>query len=73
MTEAHKDTRLLTTAQAAAVLGYTPRMLEARRTRGGGPSYVRISGRAIRYRVEDLVSWIEERLVKQENREGGEA
>ncbi len=54
---------LLTTAQAAAFIGYTPRMLEARRVRGGGPKFVRISGRAVRYRIEDLNDWIEKRLV----------
>jgi len=55
-------TALLTTQQAAALLGYKPRMLEARRVRGDGPKYVRISARAIRYRPIDLHIWIESRL-----------
>ena len=50
---------LLTTGQAAAWLGYTERMLEARRLRGGGPKYVRISARAVRYRFCDLENFVE--------------
>lgn len=50
---------LLTTAQAAALLGLGPRTLEGLRLRGGGPRYVRLSARAVRYRREDLVAWIE--------------
>lgn len=53
---------LLTTAQAASLLGYRPRMLEARRAKGGGPQFVRISKRSIRYRLEDVQNWIFERL-----------
>ena len=53
---------LLTTKQAATWLGYKPRMLEARRLRGDGPLYVRISARATRYRLEDLQTWVNSRL-----------
>jgi predicted DNA-binding transcriptional regulator AlpA len=55
--------RLLTTEQAAAVLGFTERFLESRRTRGNGPRYVRISARAVRYRLQDLNDWAESRLT----------
>ena len=53
---------LLTENDAAAYLKLTARALQAWRYRGDGPQYVRISARAIRYRPEDLESWIEERL-----------
>jgi hypothetical protein len=53
---------LLTTKQAADLLGYKPRMLEARRLKGDGPLFVRISARAIRYRLEDLQNWVNSRL-----------
>lgn len=43
---------------AADVLGVTPRFLQARRVRGGGPPYVKI-GSAVRYRLSDLLAWIE--------------
>jgi predicted DNA-binding transcriptional regulator AlpA len=53
---------LLDTREAAAYLGYKPRMLEARRIRGGGPPFVRISSRGVRYRMEDLQTWIQSRI-----------
>ncbi len=53
---------LLTTEQAATFLGYTSRMLEARRVKGDSPKFVRISKRAVRYRLRDLQEWIEKRL-----------
>lgn len=53
---------LLTEKQAAHVLGFTPRFLQNRRHRGDGPRFVRISARAVRYRIEDLRAWSEERL-----------
>jgi len=53
-------TELLTTSEAAGRLKVTPRMLEARRSRGGGPPFVKV-GRAVRYREADLEAWIAER------------
>ena len=53
---------LLTTEQAAALLGLKPRALESWRYRGCGPIYVRVSARSIRYRKSDLDAWIEEHL-----------
>jgi len=60
-TQEYPDT-LLNEKQAARFLNFTPRCLQAWRQRGGGPKYVRISSRAVRYRRQDLDSWIEERL-----------
>ena len=53
---------LLTTEQAAAWAKMTPRFFEARRVRGDGPDYVRISARAVRYRLSDLISWAQARV-----------
>jgi hypothetical protein len=55
---------LLTTAQAAALLNSTEAALHARRHRGGGPMFVRVSPRRIRYRKCDLVRWVEQRLTE---------
>ena len=52
---------LLTEEQAAEFINFTPRFLQARRQRGGGPAYVRVSPRAVRYMRRDLISWAEER------------
>lgn len=48
---------LVDTASAAAMLGLSPRTLEGMRARGGGPPYVRVSARCVRYRVTDLEAW----------------
>ena len=55
---------LLMTTEAAFLAGLEPRTLEAKRLRGGGPLFVRISARAVRYRRKDLIDWIENRLVR---------
>lgn len=53
---------LLTEAEAARLIGFTPRFLQERRYKGGGPRYVAVGSRAVRYRPEDLREWAEERL-----------
>ena len=55
---------LLTTAQAAEFLNSTEAALHARRHRGGGPMFVRVSPRRIMYRKCDLLGWIEQRLTE---------
>jgi len=54
---------LLTEVYAADFLSLSTRTLQAWRIRGVGPSYVR-AGRAIRYRLEDLVAWASANTVK---------
>lgn len=53
---------LLTEKEAAEAIGLTPRFLQDRRLKGGGPPFVRISARCVRYRPEDLETWAVERL-----------
>jgi hypothetical protein len=53
---------LLNEAEAADAIGFTPRFLQERRRTGGGPPYVRVSSRAIRYRPEDIDRWAREHL-----------
>ena len=50
---------LLTEQEAAAFLGISVRFLQNRRTRGGGPPYVEISRRCVRYRRRDLIPWLD--------------
>ena len=54
---------LLTTKQAAAFLNFTPRALESWRIHGGGPHFVRVSARAVRYRRRDLEDWIATKVI----------
>lgn len=51
---------LLTTAEAATYLSLSARTLEGWRSKGVGPVFVKQAGRAVRYREEDLESWVNE-------------
>jgi len=53
---------LLTEKQTSRLLGFSVRTLQAWRVRGGGPRFVKVSARCVRYRQSDLDRWIEERL-----------
>ena len=53
---------LLNQTQAAARLGLAPRTLAAYRFKGGGPRYIRISARCVRYRPADLDAWVADRV-----------
>lgn len=54
--------QLLTPAEAGGVLAMTKGALAQLRYMGTGPSFVRVSGRSIRYRQEDLDAWIRANL-----------
>ncbi len=56
----HPDA-LLVTAEAAFLLGLSHRTLEALRLRGGGPPFVVVTPKAIRYRRCDIDAFIEAR------------
>lgn len=53
---------LLKPEEAAEIISLTPRALEAWRSRGGGPRYVKVSAHCVRYRRVDLMDWAEGRL-----------
>jgi hypothetical protein len=55
---------LINERAAASFLNVTPRFLQNRRTNGGGPPYVRISHRCVRYRKVDLILFAEEHLCR---------
>lgn len=54
---------LMNQDQAAALLGVSPRTLEQWRLKGGGPAFVRMSHRCVRYRRETLDAWLVAREV----------
>lgn len=54
--------RLITENKAAVFIGYTVRALQNWRVRGGGPRFVKVSARSIRYRRRDLMEWAEAHL-----------
>ena len=59
-----RATRLIDERTAADLLGYSVRALQNWRVRGGGPLFVKVSGRSVRYRRCDLAEWVEARLCK---------
>lgn len=52
-----KQRSVLTTKQAAAHLGIPVEQLRLHHQGGTGPNYVQLSGRTVRYLVEDLDDW----------------
>lgn len=53
---------LLKTAEAATHVGLAITTLEKMRVYGGGPKYLKL-GRAVRYRVEHLDDWVNDRIT----------
>ena len=51
--------RLLSTAEAGALLGISPRTLEDWRLRGGGPMFRKLGRRIVRYLASDLMAFVE--------------
>ena len=66
------EKNLLTQAEAAERLGLSPRWMEVRRYQGGGPPFVRVSSRCVRYRPQDLEAWAAER-VRTSTSDSGDA
>lgn len=65
--------RLIDEKHAAEYLGYTTRALQNWRLRGGGPKFVRVSARSIRYRVSDVEAWVEARVCTSTSDQGAAA
>ncbi len=47
---------------AGDFLGLTPRTMQAMRQRGGGPPYIVVSARCLRYTRRRLKTWADERV-----------
>jgi len=55
--------QLLNENDAAILLSYNVRSLQNWRVRGGGPKFVKVSKRSVRYRRRDLIAWIDSLTV----------
>lgn len=55
--------RLINETEAAGFLGYSIRALQNWRYRGGGPDFVKVSRRSVRYRRKDLIAWADRNTV----------
>jgi len=67
MTDTRSLPRLLHTRDAAKILGVSAAWLERKRWEGKPPRYVRVGGpdgRAVRYRENDLLNYIEQNTIK---------
>lgn len=62
MTHALDTDRLVPSGEAASILGIREQTLGVWRLRGCGPAYIRV-GRAVRYRLSDLATYIDSRRV----------
>jgi len=51
--------RVFRTPEAAAYCGLSPSTLEKRRLTGNGPRFIRLGGRSVGYRLDDLDRWID--------------
>lgn len=63
---------LLTSEEVSEMLSISPRTLEGWRTSGEGPKYIRIGGRAVRYRLEDIQAWVDANTHQHTAAEGAE-
>ena len=62
--------QLLTTRQAAAMIGIHPRTLTRWRLAGRGPKARRLAYRTVRYREQDVLAWLRQFDLTSTNREG---
>ena len=60
---ANTGIQLVDEKEAAKILCYTVRALQNWRSRGGGPQFIKVSRRSIRYSIDDLNEWIEARKI----------
>ena len=64
---------LIDETEAAEFLGLVDRTLQKMRQRGGGPRFVRLSSRCVRYRRDDLRQWADARVRTSTSDTGSEA
>lgn len=64
------DRSVITSAEAANLLGISPRTLSNWRVRGRGPAYVRVGKKRspVLYRICDIEEWINSHLVGSASR-----
>ncbi len=69
--EKNLDDELLTTEEASRFLKLRPNTLEIWRLKGIGPKFYRISGRTVRYRLSDLMEFVEKSVRTSTSDQGG--
>ena len=56
--------KLLNTNELSAMLGVTVNTLQIWRHQGKGPRYIKLSRRAVRYRQQDVLDWMNTSVVE---------
>ena len=59
--------RLLNEKEAAVLIGVSVKTLQARRYLGQEPAFIRLSGKAVRYKQSDIEAWINASRVEPRN------
>jgi predicted DNA-binding transcriptional regulator AlpA len=59
------EERLWSEKEISFHLGLRPRTLQMWRLLGKGPKYLRLSDRLIRYKLSEVLAWVEERQNQQ--------
>jgi predicted DNA-binding transcriptional regulator AlpA len=54
---------LMNENEAAKLLCYSVRALQNWRYRGGGPKFIKVSSRSVRYSYGDVMDWIDSRRI----------
>jgi hypothetical protein len=67
--EDFKSAALLNAKEAGQILKLAPATLRNWRVQGRGPPWIRLSRRAIRYRIEDITVWLAERIRRSTSEE----
>ncbi len=67
------DNHLMKTEEAGRYLGLSSSLLNKLRLTGGGPVFVRLAGRAIRYRRPDLDEWVQASVMASTSQRPGQA
>jgi len=62
------DEVLIDQVRLSKMLGISTKTAEAWRSRRGGPPYIKV-GSLVRYRVSDVMRWIERRTVESDAEE----
>ena len=55
---------LLDESEAGKMLGFTVKGMQNRRWKGQPPAYVKVGGRHIRYKLADIMAFIDENTIR---------
>ncbi len=58
--------KLIDTNELSEMLGVTVNALQIWRHQGRGPKYIKLSRRAVRYREQDILAWMDNSIIETE-------